>query len=43
MKEFFIEYNRLLILAALLTMLLMATLLGAPALAQPFDGGPVPG
>lgn len=41
MKEFFIEYNRLLVLAALLTMLLMASLLGAPALATP-SGGIVP-
>jgi hypothetical protein len=41
MKEFFVEYNRLLVLAALLTILLMATLLGAPVLATP-DGGIVP-
>jgi hypothetical protein len=40
MKEFFVEYNRLVVLAAMLTILLMAVLLGAPALALP-TGGPV--
>jgi len=42
MKEFFVEYNRLIMLAAMLTILLMATLLGAPAVAQPYDGGSGP-
>lgn len=38
--EFFVEYNRLLILAAALTIMLMAALLGAPAAATPFTGSP---
>jgi len=42
MKEFFVEYNRLLVLAAMLTILLMATLLGVPAMAQPYAGGSGP-
>jgi hypothetical protein len=42
MKEFFVEYNRLVVLAAMLTVLLMAALLGAPALAAPLGGaGPL--
>lgn len=40
--EFFVEYNRLLILGAVLTVLLMATLLGNPAAATvPGSGSPV--
>jgi hypothetical protein len=38
--EFFVEYNRLLILGAILTLLLMATLLGAPVSATPQGGSP---
>jgi hypothetical protein len=40
MKEFFIEYNRLVIFAALLTLMLMAALLGAPVAAKPEMGMP---
>nr|MDO8132821.1 hypothetical protein [Candidatus Njordarchaeum guaymaensis] len=40
MKEFFIEYNRIVLFAALLTVLLMASLLGAPAAARPEAGLP---
>nr|MDO8100566.1 hypothetical protein [Candidatus Njordarchaeota archaeon] len=42
MKEFFVEYNRLIMLAAMLTILLIATLLGAPAVVLAYDGGPGP-
>ena len=38
--EFFVEYNRLLILAAALTIMLMAALLGAPVAAAPGIGTP---
>ncbi|WXG46596.1 MAG: hypothetical protein WED05_08070 [Candidatus Atabeyarchaeum deiterrae] len=40
--EFFIEYNRLLVIGAILTILLMATLLGAPAAALPTAGSGSP-
>jgi hypothetical protein len=40
MKEFFVEYNRLVILAAMLTILLIASLLGVPVLGRPEVGAP---
>jgi hypothetical protein len=40
MKEFFVEYNRLVVIAAMLTILLIASLLGAPVAASPGAGAP---
>jgi hypothetical protein len=40
MNEFFVEYNRLVVFAALLTLLLMVALLGSTAAASPSAGWP---